>query len=290
MWILQTLFIFIQICCSKSQSNLDGLIELSKLQLEVIDNTTFLNIHYMERISLKANRLNSLDSFLHYLNMTDTSNLTEIFLSYNVIQSINEKFPNFKKLQMLDLGYNRIESLGSMVFENLKSLSHLILFGNRLKYIQSDCFVGLDSLAELDLGDNQIEAIDENAFSSLINLKSLYLLRNKLLSLEELQFRNLQQLETLMIGSNKLSKILTYSKVFSNLTSLTALNLPSNNLGTKDLELFKQKNIFNTLWLLDLSNNHIDSIGSYSFSKLINLVYLVLSQSRIEFIEDYSFG
>lgn len=287
MQILQTLLVFIQICYLKPESNFDGIVDLSKLQIELIDNQTFMDVYYINQLILKANRLNSVNSLFYYLNKTDTSNLTKIDLSFNLVESIYERFPAFEKLDSFDISYNKIESLGSKIFENLKQLTLLNLYGNRLKNIQSDCFVGLNRLILLDLGENQIESIDEATFSPLIKVEWMNLLKNKLVSLNEFQFRGLKQLQTLIIGSNKLSKVITYSKSFLNLTSLIALNLPSNDLETKDLEIFAIQAF--TVQILDLSYNHIDSIVSHSFSKLFSLYYLKLTQSRIQFIEDYSF-
>ena len=290
MRILQTLLVFIQIQFLKPQSNFDGIVELSKLEIEFIDNQTFLDIHYINKLYLRSNRLNSLQSLFYYLNKTDTSNLTYIDLSYNLIQFIYEQFPEFEKLIFLDISFNRIESLGSSIFKNLKQLNQLNLYGNRLKYLQNDCFFGLSRLDVIDLGENQIETIDEEAFSPLVKLGWMNLLKNKLLSLKEFQFRNLKQLQTLIIGSNKLSKVITYAKSFLNLTSLLILNLPSNDLETKDLEVFSIQEFAFTTQILDLSYNHIDSIVSHSFSNLFSSLYLLrLTQSRIEFIEDYSF-
>ena len=287
MRILQTLLVLIQIQFLKPQSNSNGIVYLSKSQIELIDNQTFLDIRYINKLYLKANRINSLDSLFYYLNKTDTSNLTYIDLSYNLIQSIYEQFPAFEKLDSLDISYNKIESLGSKIFENLKKLTMLNLYGNRLKNLQSDCFVGLYRLIIFDLGENQIESIEETTFSPLMKVEWLNLLKNKLVSLNEFQFRYMQQLKTLIIGSNKLSKVITYAKSFLNLTNLIALNLPSNDLETKDLEIFGIQAF--TVQILDLSFNHIDRIVSHSFSKLFSLFYLKLTQSRIEIIEDYSF-
>ena len=91
-------------------------------------------------------------------------------------------------LQLLDLSYNRLETLRSDMFTGLVSLTGLILTNNRLRSVDSGMFVGLTSLQRLMLDSNEISSLGDTPFplAFLDSLTQLNLTFNKIPSLHTL--------------------------------------------------------------------------------------------------------
>ncbi|OUM60697.1 hypothetical protein PIROE2DRAFT_62984 [Piromyces sp. E2] len=107
---------------------------------------------------------------------------------------------NLNKLKILDLSYNKLESLPDSI-GNLKNLNELNLSFNYLKTLP-DSIGNLKNLEELDISHNY-------SFSrlpySIGNLENLKILRLKLTNLESLpeSMENLTHLEELSLSGNK---------------------------------------------------------------------------------------
>lgn len=87
-------------------------------------------------------------------NIYQLSNLTDLDLSGNLINSIPEKLSLCKNLKYLNLKNNNIEVLNVGIC--LKNASKIILYGNKIKFI-NDYFKNLKKLEELELGYNNIK-------------------------------------------------------------------------------------------------------------------------------------
>lgn len=72
----------------------------------------------------------------------------------------------FKKLKVLDLHNNQIQTLPSLFFKYQGRLQYLYLSQNHISLIQEDTFAGLHSLLFLDLSYNKFQYLNPNSFSA----------------------------------------------------------------------------------------------------------------------------
>lgn len=133
--------------------NIDHLIELEELWLGKNKITTFEDIPVFTNLRILSLQSNRLINWSKELSI-NVCNLNELYLSDNQLSNPPENyFKNFKQLQILDLGCNKINEL--------KSISLI------------------ETLEELWINDNLIDNILEIEFlKNLKNLKTLYLERN----------------------------------------------------------------------------------------------------------------
>ncbi|KDP31685.1 hypothetical protein JCGZ_15010 [Jatropha curcas] len=214
------------------------------------------------------------------------SNLVSLDLSEN--EPLTLETPTMKmilenltqQLMKLDLSNNNWTGKIPDVFEKLKDINHLSVSNSNFSGMLPSSIFNLTKLYWLDLSQNNLEGSISNqlcGFSKLIKLDLSYNLLSGIipscvyglpslvwfsLSFNQLtgqlgEFRSKSLLE-IVLESNKIYGPI-HPSVFE-LTNLTNLHLPSNNLsGVVNLNMFsKLKN----LWGLDLSNNHFSVITS----------------------------
>lgn len=110
------------------------------------------------------------------------TNLTKLYLSHNVLQTVKKDVFDAAKntLHRLDLGYNRIKVVSDNSFDTLSKLKVLSLDGNPIKAWRKEMFKGLDSLEELSLDNCNIENLPADIFEYLPKLVKLSLRENPL--------------------------------------------------------------------------------------------------------------
>ncbi|XP_050965751.1 leucine-rich repeat-containing protein 19 [Labeo rohita] len=85
------------------------------------------------------------------------TNITEWILSHNLLEmspSDINTLQKYRKIRVLDLSYNYIQTLPPGAFDKLTNLEILKLRGNRLQTLDKDVFKGLRKLKSLNLKDN----------------------------------------------------------------------------------------------------------------------------------------
>ncbi|KAJ8682467.1 hypothetical protein QAD02_018259 [Eretmocerus hayati] len=88
-------------------------------------------------------------------------------LTHNRLKDLEEFPKDLKALQILDLSYNEIVTVGKATFKNLLNLVELHLYGNWINTISSEAFRPLKKLRLLDLSRNYLENLPLNAFRPL---------------------------------------------------------------------------------------------------------------------------
>ncbi|KAI8506597.1 Leucine-rich repeat-containing protein 15 [Branchiostoma belcheri] len=205
------------------------------------------------------------------------SDTTDIFLSYNNIQSLSHAdFSNLTSLRSLFLSNNNISSLPAGVFSHLTRLFELYLSNNHIADLPDGVFSHLTSLEHLDLSNNNISSLPAGIFSHLTRLLTLYLSNNHIADLPAGVFSHLTRLEELYLSDNHITDL--PDGVFSNLTSLESLSLSNNNISSLPAGVFSH---LTRLFVLDLSDNHIADLPDGVFSILTSLQYLDLSNNKI---------
>ncbi|CAL0333295.1 unnamed protein product [Lupinus luteus] len=199
--------------------------------------------------------------------LTDLQHLKHLDLSSNELGgSIPHQLGYLPKLQYLDLRYNNLG--GSLPSE----------FGN------------LSNLQFLDLRDNNLEGIIPSELGNLSNLQVLALSSNRLEGIIPSQLGKLSNLHTLFLGFNVLkfdNENHMGAQLFSNLTSLTLLNLSEvSNLNNSNtwLQMIGKlpKLILLQLQSCSLSNDFFLSLDHSKFTFPASLTDLYLSNNPIK--------
>ena len=170
-------------------------------------NTSYTSGSNNSTILPSASRVIDISSnldFFHSINweLQSLHFLAHLNLSHCNISDIpTSLFQHMYNLQSLDLSYNRISVLSSLVFRDLHYLRLIRLDGNlEVISFESDALVGLLSLKVLDLQSLLIGNIPENSFSSL-NLEVLDFSSSKIERIEGMAFQGMSVEKFFLSGS-----------------------------------------------------------------------------------------
>ncbi|XP_050434615.1 chaoptin [Adelges cooleyi] len=204
---------------------------------------------------------NFLEEFPVSITELGTS-LNRLYIRDNYIKNITNIIPNrFVKLEVLDLGMNRLESWSGRMFG------------------------GRSEVRNLHLDMNRIEVLEANAFDGLRSVR-MYLSRNRLRSLDHKTFEGLERiLEYLDLEHNLLGEIPTAVRTLKN---LKFLYLSFNDLGHLDSEDFS--GVSSSLRSLSLSGNRLTEIPSIALDNCTKLSHLNLGYNFIHEIKENCFG
>lgn len=150
-----------------------------------------------------------------------------INLTSNRITNVHFTLSFYHRLEVLDISFNKIESLGSRNFETQQNLRMLNMSDNAIVDIPKDAFKGLDRLQVLKLCNNRIETIHPTAFHDLRNLLELDFANNAIISLDHGTLRHLYSLELLCFQNNQVLEV-PYDHNLEHLTRLQSLDLSVN--------------------------------------------------------------
>lgn len=240
------------------------------------------------------------DGLLDLVPITLNPSLSELYLNRNIIKSIASSFTFYRKLQLLDLSNNAITSLGSRNFQSQSILQVLFINRNKLTELKRDAFVGLSSLRILTLSENNIKFIEDRVFTPLKNLEKLDLSGNAISYTNGHTFFGLSSLKALHLQKNFLTSLpsdaihllrnvthldLSYNLIEGTLGEipffpfLTDLNLEGNKIMKLKNATFS--NVQESLLLLNLATNLLESIPTNSLTILGHLEHLSLSRNPI---------
>ncbi|XP_050523466.1 chaoptin [Daktulosphaira vitifoliae] len=256
----------------------------------------------LETLSISNNFLQDFPIFFTELG----TSLNRLYIRDNYIENMTKIIPNrFVKLEVLDLGMNRIQSwtgrlfdgrsevrnlhmdmnqievLEEKAFEGLRSV-RMYLSHNRLRSINHKTFEGLERILEyLDLEHNKLGIIP-TAVRTLKNLKFLYLSSNGLNHIDVADFAGVSSsLRSLSLSGNRLTEI--PSMALENCTKLSHLNLGYNfirEIKENDFEVWAEH--LDTLLLM---NNKLTELTGRPFKKTMVLRELSLSFNNIHYVD-----
>ncbi|XP_057689968.1 toll-like receptor 21 [Corythoichthys intestinalis] len=243
-----------------------------------------LRFNKMEELSLRYNRILSVDSYAFY----HTPNIKTLKLNINIIAFLHhEALKGLYQLENLRLDNNLLTDLFADTFEDLIVLQSLNLRNNRIAVIFNGTFLHLENLTTLDLGGNKISHIEPSGFQGLRSLSKLYLDGN-----------NLKQIHTSLHGA--FLDTLTVLDLERNLIMFPTKRVPSpfvklsrlNDLklgGQRPYGLTRLQHKFfrglRNLTSLYLANNQISYIAVDAFDDLTNLIFLTLQKCCVVNIE-----
>lgn len=140
---------------------LDIYFELTFLDLyeNAIESFSFKKI---DKIELNSNQLKNLSK----QNLNALENITEINLSFNLIENIEFTFS--ESITILNLYSNKLKVINKKMFKNLVNLELLNLDSNMIEYIEPDSFTFNSRLEKLSLSGNLFYHLPElHEFNSL---------------------------------------------------------------------------------------------------------------------------
>ena len=209
-------------------------------------------------VNLSANALSSLwvrgDAF------SGLRRLIVLDLSGNRLETLSrEVFADLSSLQVLDLSRNQLQSLPGGLFSALSNLHSLALAGNIIARLEPRSLEGLHVLSRLGLSHNRLTHVDVMAFANATGLQELELQGNQLLAVPEALSR-MRLLRRLDLGDNFLVDVAPHA--LAELHYLSYLRLAGNQLRNVSVQLLAGQT---ALTMLDLSRNQIGSIESGAF-------------------------
>ncbi|XP_027132022.1 leucine-rich repeat-containing G-protein coupled receptor 5-like, partial [Larimichthys crocea] len=169
--------------------------------IQCVGRSAFQNLPELRTLSL-----NGAADLTEFPDLTGTKSLESLTITgariTSLPSSVCEQLPN---LQLLDLSYNRIQTLPS--FSGCESVQKIDLHHNEIEELEENTFHGLMSLRSLDLSWNRLSSVKSNSFSALPALTKLDLSSNQLSSLPLIGLQSLTHLR--LAGNTQLMELIT---------------------------------------------------------------------------------
>ncbi|KAL1131631.1 hypothetical protein AAG570_011244 [Ranatra chinensis] len=268
-------------------------LSLSNNKLTMIDSNTLSGLYGLNVLSLDSNNIQYIDPEA----LKNSSSLQDLHLNSNKLYDVPAVLAEVPHLKTLDLGDNQITELFNSSFSSMKDLVGLRLTENNLTNISKGVFDKMVSLKILNLSDNKIQRVQAGSFDSNTNLLAVRLDGNYLteinglfgklpnlvwLNISEnlLQWFDYAQIPTglqwLDIHSNQIAELGNYFEIESQL-HLTMFDASNNKLTE-----ITGSAIPDSVEILNLSNNLITKVQSYTFFKKPNLTRVELVGNQIK--------
>lgn len=150
----------------------------------VVNADTFGIVHETERTNDDVEFIQIEESILTYFPNTFGEVFKNISCLYinnsNLIEVFKENFKQFPKLEILDLGYNKITDIPKDLFEFNGKLKVIKLNDNSIKRIESGLLDNLKDLEEFHFEMNDIEFVPGTFFKNNTELRIISLFGNKI--------------------------------------------------------------------------------------------------------------
>lgn len=154
-----------------------------------LDDSILPSLKNLRTLNLDRNVIGSIKT----ATFRNFSSLVLLSLRQCQIDVLEDRaFDGLSSLQELDLGYNGIVSISSLI--NLPRLVVLNLKHNFLRAVSAEMISPLLLIQQLDLSDNDITTVHPNALRNVTTLKNLSLLNNPLDC--DCNLRNLREFST----------------------------------------------------------------------------------------------
>lgn len=253
-------------------------LNISHNQLTSLPDYAFNNLQKLQKLDLSSNQFQLFPS-----DILKCPQLEILKLGYNKLEDTMEsKLPISFSLKKLDLSGNHFKVFPSWISDFMPGLERLHLKSTKMERINNEP-LQLKRLLKLDLSNNSIQVLPDKFFIGCNNLMILKAINNKLVQLpsEELSLE-LPQLQELYLSNNKLTerKPFFISKFITNLPCLTFVDLCNNKLkGICPPIMWMSKD----LKKLMLSKNQISHLNlSEGAIKWKNLEVLDISYNKLK--------
>ncbi|KAK2715255.1 toll-like receptor 6 [Artemia franciscana] len=211
------------------------------------------------------------------------SSLQTLNLSYNAITSTDdiggsETLDCEPHVKVLYLSKNNLSVLKPFSFKNFRQLATLVLSDNGIVMLDGEAFRGSDLIESIDLSRNQLSSLPSSLFENFKNLQEVNLSNNMIVAVPSKLLSKQDKLLALDLSHNQLTSHWLQQDCLKGLFQLVILKLSNNKLTHVDSQLFSD---LQSLQILHLDNNLIESLPNSAFSSLINLHTLSISNNKL---------
>ncbi|KAM7307714.1 protein flightless-1 [Ixodes scapularis] len=197
-------------------------------------------------------------------------------LSHNDLREVPTDLERARGILVLNLGYNRIESIPHQLFVNLVDLVHLDLSGNQLETLPPQ-MRRLVSLQTLVLNDNPLGHYQLRQLPALTSLQTLHMRNTQRTVVNTpVSLDTSAVLSDVDFSQNALPRI---PDVLYTLTTLRRLNLSDNCISEISPVI---GDVWKSIRILNLSRNKLSSLPA-SLCKLTTLTRLYLNDNQLDF-------
>ncbi|XP_029850864.2 protein flightless-1 [Ixodes scapularis] len=206
----------------------------------------------------------------------DLEDLSVVDLSHNDLREVPTDLERARGILVLNLGYNRIESIPHQLFVNLVDLVHLDLSGNQLETLPPQ-MRRLVSLQTLVLNDNPLGHYQLRQLPALTSLQTLHMRNTQRTVVNTpVSLDTSAVLSDVDFSQNALPRI---PDVLYTLTTLRRLNLSDNCISEISPVI---GDVWKSIRILNLSRNKLSSLPA-SLCKLTTLTRLYLNDNQLDF-------
>ncbi|KPJ08072.1 Toll-like receptor 13 [Papilio machaon] len=233
---------------------------LAENQFEIITDDTFPTMVNLEVLDLR--KVLAISIGPNAFDPLKFPNLRVLLLGGNNLPGIHQKHISNQQLLLLDLSSNKGSSISPMYYEidrdaftYCKRLQVLNLAYNRIKSVFDYTFQGLEDLKILSMENGTLYHIGDKTFEPMRHLEMLNLANNPLTANENLtsvQFEGLNELKILILKNCGIKRLYDEDNIFEMMPNLTHLILRNNQLYYITAETLKP---LKNLQVLDLSEN-----------------------------------
>ena len=264
-------------------------LDLHDNRIKQIDRYSFRRLPFLKYLVLRDNPLKELDldfqanfhlELLDFTNCQLTSivkglphSIKDLRLSENQIRKIKGKdFSGVKKIRLLVLNNNMIESISDKALSRMWQLYDVYLGKNQLRKLPMNLPASLNGLFA---NYNNITTLPVDVFHKNVKLQKLYLRQNHITEVSPAVFQSLVKLRHLDLGKNNISHL--ESLTFHSNGWLELLDLSNNPLHTLEDDCFQG---LENLRILQLSSvKPVATIKPAVFQDMKRLLFLDLSNS-----------
>ncbi|CAK9825715.1 Leucine-rich repeats and immunoglobulin-like domains protein 3 [Anthophora retusa] len=258
-------------------------LNLNMNQIKVIENGSLDNLTALEELRLNKNHLTQLKDLF-----TKLKKLRILEINRNELQTIQGlSLLGLKNLKELSLKRNKIETLGDGAFWPLENLIILQLDFNLLTTVRKGGLFGLERLQKLTLSHNRISTIEMQAWDRCKEIVELDLSHNEISVIERDTFEFLEKLEKLKLDHNQITYI--SDGAFRSTPNLQILELNFNKISYMVEDINGAFDPLGQLWKLGLAHNRIKSVNKNAFTGLSSVTELDLTGNDITSIQENAF-
>nr|XP_023026888.1 chaoptin [Leptinotarsa decemlineata] len=247
------------------------LVDLSHNRLRSLPDNLFRE-EGLERLDISHNLLSKLP--LSSMSVATAMTVCELDLSWNSISSLSHGglLTRFKRLNFLDLSYNRLAQIDAGTFKSLPRLTSLDLSHNSQLTLEQNglSFQGLEySLLHLKLDNVSLTMVPTLPTPNLVSLSLAY---NSLPTVPPEMATNMTNLQSLNLNFNDLTAVPIVTHSLMELRYLYMVANPITFLSNTSL-----LGVADHLVELDIRNVELNSLESGAFCKMYSLRILKLN-------------